>query len=217
MPDPGDSRGPQRHNADLTSIHVGRAIAGDNASLEWVVLRITPLLLVQAEYRLGRALRRLHDPEDIVNDVWAAALPRLGSLIVENGRRVPAFVGYLSTSVLHRVQRLQQRWLQEKRAASRSGEATGAGLAAEIPADATSVVGRSVRNEHCVELRRAIAQLDAKDSEIVILRGIEQHPAAAVAAVLGLNDNAVNVRYHRALRRLIETVRDSVLVDFVDE
>jgi hypothetical protein len=26
----------------------------------------------------------------------------------------------------------------------------------------------------------------------------------------------VNVRYHRALRRLIESVRDSVLVDFLD-
>jgi RNA polymerase sigma factor (sigma-70 family) len=129
---------------------------------------------------------------------------------------VPALVGYLSTSVLHRVQRLQQRWLKEKRTASHAGPATAAARVSEMPTDATSVVGRSVRNEHCLELRRAIAQLEPHDSEIVILRGIEQHPAAEVAAVLGLTANAVNVRYHRALRRLIESVRDSVLVDFLD-
>ena len=194
-------------------MHVARAMTGDAASVEWLVRRISPALLVQAEYRLGRTLRRLHDPEDVVNDVWLAALPKLGSLVAAPGRHVPALVAYLSTALLHRVGRLQQRWLHEKRAASVGDGASNASTPSDPPADATSAISRAIRNEHGAEVQRAIAGLGDQDREILVLRGIEQHTAAEVAAVIGLTANAVNVRFHRALGRLREAVADSVFSD----
>jgi hypothetical protein len=41
---------------DLTSFHVLRSEQGNTASLEWVVQRFSPLLLAQAEFRLGPRL-----------------------------------------------------------------------------------------------------------------------------------------------------------------
>lgn len=49
-----------------TTPHVRRAIGGDHASMGWLVERFSPLLLLQAEYRLGRTLRGRFDPEDLV-------------------------------------------------------------------------------------------------------------------------------------------------------
>src|SRR5262245_40615244 len=46
----------------VTSIHVQRAKHGDEASLDWIVRRFTPLLLAQARYRLGASLRAHYDP-----------------------------------------------------------------------------------------------------------------------------------------------------------
>ena len=70
----------------LTSLHVRRAADGDSESLGWVVARLSPLLLAQADYRLGPVLRSLYDPEDLVNDTWIVALPRLPELPARDGR-----------------------------------------------------------------------------------------------------------------------------------
>ena len=59
---------------DMTTMHVRRAVGGDLTSLDWVVSRLAPLLVAQAQWRLGTALRRYYDPEDLVSDAWAVTL-----------------------------------------------------------------------------------------------------------------------------------------------
>ena len=62
---------------DSTSVQIRKAVAGETDSLGWLIERFTPILLGQATHRLGGDLRNLHAPEDVVNDVWAIALPKL--------------------------------------------------------------------------------------------------------------------------------------------
>ena len=47
--------------AGATSVHLRRAIDGDETSLDWIVERLTPLLLAQARYRTTQLLG--HEPD----------------------------------------------------------------------------------------------------------------------------------------------------------
>ena len=65
------------NDSDLATLRVRSAVKGDAESLDWIVTRLSLLLRMQAEYRLKKVLRRYHEPDDLVNEVWLTALPRL--------------------------------------------------------------------------------------------------------------------------------------------
>jgi RNA polymerase sigma factor (sigma-70 family) len=200
-------------DSDLTSIHVRRAEEGDAASLEWIVKRFSPLLLAQARFRLGERLRRLHEPEDLVNEVWARALPRLSRLGSRDGRHTPVLLHFLATTLLNRV----NDWLKVEIAGPRgrlrvdrpAGTETSDWLA-KFPADSIGVVTSVVRRERDGTIAKALEELDPADREIIVLRAIEQNPGSMVAAMLKLSEKAVSMRYRRALERLRTRIPGSV-------
>lgn len=193
-----------------TSERVRRAEAGEIQSLDWVVQRFTPLLLAQARYRLGPRLRQHCDPEDVVNDAWLVALPRLGELAQREGRATPVLLKFLATTLLYRVNDLVRRHL-------RGGGPWEPDAAAPARADeTTSVVARAVRNEHHRLLLDAIEGLDPADREILILRGIEQNANQTVAMLLHLEPSAVSMRFRRALERLRARLPDSLFGELPD-
>jgi RNA polymerase sigma factor (sigma-70 family) len=204
--DPSDPRANEDpvEQRDLTSIHVRRAEAGDRASLEWVIERFTPALIAQARFRLRPALRALYDPEDVVADVWAVALPRLQDLVPQKGRLTPVLMKFLSTTLLNRLNDLARKQISRARAHP------GAGLPAlrdleplsRLPDETSGVVTRAAQSEAREKLAEALNQLEEKDREIIILRGIEQNANSTVAVLLDLAPNAVSMRYTRALERL---------------
>jgi RNA polymerase sigma factor (sigma-70 family) len=192
-------------------LYVLRAIEGDAESLDWVVRRLSPALMAQAEYRMGRYLRRWCDPEDIVSEAWVVALPRLAGLRIADRRSTPVLLQFLSTTVLHLI-----RNLARKHARSPAGVAPLAGEPDQTTADASGVVTKAIRGELQDGVRAGIAGLAAGDREVLILRGIERQPAATVATLLGISPDAVSKRYQRALVRLRAELPDSVL-DELDE
>ena len=178
---------------DLTTIHARRAVAGDGESLTWLVERFAPALLVQARYRLGRLPRSLCEPEDLVQDAWLVALPRLPELLPWQGRFTPALLKILSTAVLNRSNALYKKHL-----AGKPRVWADKGALSSLAGDATGIVTRVVRSERCASLLAAIEQLSPADQEIIILRGIEQASNETVAEVLDLKPNTATVRYRRA-------------------
>jgi len=80
-----------------TTLHVRRAKGGDRDSLAWLADRFSPLLLAQARYRLRGRLARWVQPEDVVQDVWAVALPALPGLEASDGRETPVVLKFLAT------------------------------------------------------------------------------------------------------------------------
>src|SRR5262245_59213008 len=88
--EPGKSEGVAGEGPPaLTTFHVRRARVGDEDSLAWVVERFSPLLRVAAEHRLGRVLRSIYEPDDLVQEVWLVALPKLAEISARDERYTP--------------------------------------------------------------------------------------------------------------------------------
>lgn len=204
-PEPDDALPP-------TSLHVRRAAGGDAESLSWIVGRFSPLLLAQARYRMGGVLRNAYDPEDVVNEVWAAALPRLAGLQARDGRHTPVLMKFLSTTLLYHVNNLLRRQCV------REGPepAPAAPTASELGAEATGVLSRAVRDELRGLVLEALDALSEDDRRILVLRGFEQRPNQEVAEALGLLPNTVAVRYRRALEKLRRELPGSIFAELDD-
>lgn len=175
----------------LTSMHVRRAIEGEPGSLSWLVRRLTPLLRAQVEYRLGEKLRRIYEVDDLVNDAWLVALPKLAELPQRDGRHTPVLLRFLSTTIIYRIQNLLRRHLRGQASDLSALDAESRTISRE---DLRSgVVTNAVRAERHAAVHDAIADLDERDREIVLLRGIEQQSNSTVSGrrrSIRLNDVA---------------------------
>ena len=196
-----------------TSIHARRAIEGNAASLEWLVARLSPVLVAQAAYRLGSALRVRHDPEDLVQDAWLVALPRLPTLQVLHGRAAPALLKFLSSTIRLRVQNMLRQQLRE----GPHPQPGPAALLDAIACDASGVVTQALRRERRDQIAQRLEELEPRDREILLLRGIEQLPTRTIAMLLELSETAVAKRYERALARLRQQLPGSLFDELDDE
>lgn len=192
--------------AAQTTMHVRRAVAGDDHSLAWVVERLSPLLLSQARYRLG-SLSNHYPPDDVVHDAWLATLPQLAALQARNERLTPVLLRYLSSTMLHAINNFARRHARE---AATAVDHT------ELASPASGVVSQVLRLERQQAVSTALDRLDASDREVIVLRGIEQLPANTIAGLLGISAAAVSMRYSRALRRLRTHVPGSVFDELDD-
>lgn len=196
--------------AAATTMHVRRAIAGDAGSIDWIVARLTPLLLAQAEYRLGPALRTEIEPGDLVGEAWLAALPKLGQLTARNDRLTPVLLKFLSTTMTFRINHILRRRL------ARGGQTDVEASVAGVAAATSGVVTRAARGETVDLVRRRLDELEPGAREVVVLRGIEQLPSRVVAVMLQISPAAVDQRYSRALKRLRAAMPQSVFDELDD-
>jgi RNA polymerase sigma-70 factor (ECF subfamily) len=186
----------------LTTLHVHRAKDGDGASLDWLVARVTPLLLAQARRRVGPQLARKVDPEDVVQDVWAIALPRLPQLAEPGGRATPTLMRFLASTLLYRVNDLLRR--SAVRAEQEEPRST-------LPEATRGPLQRALESEISAQIASALQTLADRDQELIVLRLIEQNTNAEVARLLDLKPNSAAQAYGRALERLRERVTDPLL------
>jgi RNA polymerase sigma-70 factor (ECF subfamily) len=56
----------------------------------------------------------------------------------------------------------------------------------------------------------AVQRLRPRDREVIVLHYLEQHGLAEMAGLLGISQNAVEVRLHRARQRLKALLKDLV-------
>jgi RNA polymerase sigma factor (sigma-70 family) len=202
-----------------TSRRIRGAIAGEPDDLAWICEHFWPLLVQQARYRLRGRLPRTCDPEDVVAHAWQVALPRLRDLVARDGRFSPVLLRFLSTTILLRVNELLRQEIRRGFAATGALDAaTGSRDRADDLSDRRPGVATALVHAERRELvRQALAALDDKDQEVIVLRLVEQQPAAAVGTQLGIDANAVHVRLHRALGRLRAALPKSVFDDLQAE
>lgn len=180
---------------ELTTVHVRRARGGDLESQGWLIERFTPILLTHAKHRMGPLLLARVEPEDVVQDVWALALPRLPELTERDGRHTPVVMRFLATAILNRINNLLRLRMTDEHA--------DAPLSA-IPEATRGPLTRAIRQEHRWLVHEAIEGLGERDRELVLLRALEQHSNAAVAEQLNLDPNTAAQAYRRALIKLRE-------------
>ncbi len=191
------------HHPDETSHRVRGARIGVDADLTWIVERFSPLLRLQAEHRLPRHLLHDCDPDDLVQEVWAVTLSRFADLESRSGRLTPVLLRFMSSTLLNRINNLltQQATQRRERTGTESQRSDPSPLDRQSVSVSATVKAAS-RNEIAELIRKAIDRLEAKDREILVLRGIEQLSNQQVSRLLNLQPSAVSMRYRRALDTL---------------
>ena len=79
--------------------------------------------------------------------------------------------------------------------------------------DTRGVVTHVVAEERRGRVWSSLQLLSPQDREILVLRGIEGHASKLVAARVGSTPENVDVRYHRALKRLRDQMPASIFDD----
>jgi RNA polymerase sigma-70 factor (ECF subfamily) len=149
---------------------------------------------------LGYARRRVgpDDAQDIVAETFAVAWRRFDDL--PDGEQSLYWLYGTARRVV---------------ANHRRGEARRANLKNAIASNPALLPAAS-SSEEAERLARALARLDDRDRELLLLAAWEGLDAAAIAAVLGCSRNAARIRLHRARRRFAQALDEPVKHAAVD-
>jgi RNA polymerase sigma-70 factor (ECF subfamily) len=178
----------------------GAALAGDGgyehrepaaASFEQLVALHEPRVRRLTHRLLG--WRAGGDVDDVVQEVFLVLLKKLDSFRGES-----SLATWLTRVTINRCRTQQRsRWfrLPRRRPPHFSDEGP--------PADQDAQ-----RNEVNARVRTAVAALPGRDREVIVLFYLEELPSADIAALLQISPGAVDVRLHRARKRLKQTLGD---------
>jgi RNA polymerase sigma factor (sigma-70 family) len=136
------------------------------------------------------------DVEDVVQDVFVAALSKGKTF------RGDASLWTWLTAVTLNLCRTRLR------RAALLRRLTGGLLRSENPQAAAADVP-AVMDETSSRVRSAVAALPPRDREVIVLYYLEERPVAQISELIGITSNAVDVRLHRARRKLKDLLGDS--------
>lgn len=170
-------------------------------------------LLSLAEKRLNPILLKRLNAEDVLSETYANAAKRLDYFAAHDD--VPIYYK-LRTILIQTISDIERRHLKagardaykELRIENEECKIGGEGgvgddlCVGELPADITSPVSRVDRDERHAILRRALAAMPENDRAILVMRHFDGMGNSECAAVLGIAEKAVSIRYVRALERL---------------
>jgi RNA polymerase sigma-70 factor (ECF subfamily) len=183
-----------------------RAAAGDAAARERLLVRHRDRLLQVVGFRLDRRLAARVDPSDVVQEAMADAARKLPDYL---RRRPLPFYPWLRQLALERLVEMHRLHIQaQKRSVTREEvqslpltDDSTLQLADRLMAAGGTPIGKLLRAELCQRVQDALARLNPRDREVLVLRHLEQLSTRDVAAVLKVGEGAVKTRHLRALRR----------------
>jgi RNA polymerase sigma-70 factor (ECF subfamily) len=164
---------------------VGRIRSGDEQAEARIVDLFSRPVRMMVRVRAGRRL----EEDDVVQEVFVAALTSLRRGQLRDADRLGAFVAGIARNVINNRLRNTRRAAVEPLAGN-AGAAV-ADLREEI-----------ARRERRASVRRALDDLAPEDRRILVLTVIEGLRSSQIAQRLGLTEEAVRARKSRALKRL---------------
>ncbi|MCP3914407.1 MAG: hypothetical protein GY711_02495 [bacterium] len=213
-------------NSNDTTHHVRRALDGSLPSLEQVVERLTPLLLAQAQRRIGRVLRGHYDPEDLVQRAWEVCIPKVFPLAIglerdvrpvemepRNGRLTPVVLRYLSSTLLWDTVNLMRKHVDDAPAGGSENQMQLHAFAAKT----TAAVNRALRGPLARKFLGCLDRLSDAQRDIVIESGIEGVAYKEIAARLGVSEQALRRRKSDAMRKLRACLDHSLIDELHDD
>jgi RNA polymerase sigma-70 factor (ECF subfamily) len=170
--------------------------AGDRTALATLVARCIPALRRWAHGRLPRWARRGQDTLDLVHDAVVHTMLKADGLDLRSRR---ALAAYLRQAVRNRVRD------EHRRLAVRGRSAPLPDAAAD---PAPSPLDRLVTREEQQRYRRALAQLRARDRELIVAHVELEYTHEQLACMIGRTRHAARMALQRAIARLAERMRD---------
>jgi len=134
------------------------------------------------------------DVEDVVQDVFVAALRKAGSFRGDAALWTWLTIITLNRCRTHRRRRLLQFRVHDLLSRGEAGQHAAADRGA-------------IEDETAREVRAAVARLRPKDREVIVLFYLEHRTTGEISRLLSISQNAVEVRLHRARGRLRQTLQ----------
>jgi len=185
--------------------------AGDRDALgQWLNVR-QPTLRAYIEHRLGAALRRKIEPEDLVQEVHADAIRSFPE--VDLSQRDP--FGWLCQIAERRIIDAHRRYFgSQKRDAGREvpmhagADTERPGIIDLLVASMTTASQAFSRNQREIRLLAALESLPEEQRTALRMRYIEGLPSKEIAEKLGKTDGSIRVMLTRCLARLQELLEE---------
>jgi RNA polymerase sigma-70 factor (ECF subfamily) len=186
-----------------------RVRGGDSQALADFLVARQPQLMAFIDRRLGAALRRKIEPEDLFQEVSTEALRSLGE--VDLAQRDP--FSWLCQVAERRIIDAHRRFFSsQKRDAGREvsmNAGAGGGTSTSRPglinllvASMTSASQAFSRDQKQMRMLTALEQLPEEHRQALQLRYLEGMPSKQIADKLGKSDGAIRVMLTRSLAKL---------------
>ena len=181
-----------------TELLLRRIRAGDAEARQALYDRSLPLLLRWAHGRLPQYARSASDTEDLVQTTLMRALRHLDAFKASGSG---AFLAYLRQILLNEVR-------HEIRAQRRHGGAHVPLEDVELVDEARSAVELLANDQRIRAYETALATLERRQQELVVLRIEFGLSYAEIALEVGGNADAVRMTVSRALQRMAKAIGD---------
>jgi RNA polymerase sigma-70 factor (ECF subfamily) len=192
---------------------------GDADAREKLLVLYRDRLRQMVRLRMDRRMAGRVDPSDVVQEALADAAQNLDAYL--DNPPLP-FYPWLRQIAWERLLALHHKHVtaqcrsvkREERADIDLPDESVLGLAGRLMANGTSPSRHLLRAELRQRMHGALARLGTRDSEILMLRYLEQMSIDEIAATLGLSQGAVKTRQTRALIRLRDLLSENLTGEF---
>ncbi len=200
---------------------LNRLKRGEQQALAELFARYREQLRRMIDVRLDHRLNGRVSPSDVLQEAYIDALKRVDHYFAKP--EMPFFLWLRWVAGQRLIEVHRQHLGAQMRAAGQeisltyggTPAASSACLAARLVQNLTSPSEAVVRAERFAMLENALAQMDALDREVLMLRHFEEMSNTETATVLGIQPAAASKRYVRALHRLKEILTQ--IPGFLDE
>ena len=174
-----------------------RLAAGHPAALDELCRRYGPHVSEIARARLFRRLRARVETADVAQD---AMVEIVSGARAQRFSDEASFLRWAREVVQNRVLQLAKRWGAARRRIDREEPFPEGRSSPDLSAERPSQLFE--RKQRADRLTEAIARLPEGDREVLVARLLLEMPWSAVAASLGTSEEAAQMRFTRARRKL---------------
>lgn len=203
----------ESHDQD-SQVLIEQAAAGDEAAAHRLLDLHRDRLRAMIAVRLDRRLSARVDPSDVLQETMIQAHQKLPEYL--RSQPIPFYPWLRRIAWENIVQLHRQHLLAQARAVTREErfdlalpDHSTLDLAERLIAKGSSATRQMIQKELKARVQAALAQLDARDREVLVLRFLEQLSIEEAAAVLEISQEAVKSRQRRALERFSQMIDEN--------
>lgn len=190
---------------EVTTHFVRLALAGDDHALTWIVTRFEPLVRAHVRSHMSAPLQERHAEDDIVQEVWIRALPKLDRVQAKGGRMTPVLLRFLGSTVLYTCLEFHRRSVRSE---GFLGEED-----AHLHISTKGAMTAAIEREACRTLEREIEKLAVDDRSLLLMILMEGVSMGRAASTLDINKSTVSRRFGSIIRRLRNRLPGSLFDD----
>ena len=200
-----------------------QAKQGDQSAVNQLMERHRDALSHLVRMRLDQKILQRVDASDVVQDVLIEANRRLQTYLEKPVLPFRLWLRQIARDRIidahrrHRVSAKRSVDREQKLSAPRGYDQSSIHLASILGDNQLTPAAGALQKEVARKVEAAVALLDDRDSEIIIMRHYEHLTNQEIAQALELTEPAASMRYLRAVRKLKDVLQDENANDSFSE